>query len=101
MFGVQALVNLAVAMAIFPTKGLTLPFVSYGGSSLLVNAAATGILLNVSRPARRSARDIVPEGVDAPEASALVVDLGRERGPHERTGACSSPAAARGATCSR
>ena len=49
MFGVQALVNLAVAMAMLPTKGLTLPFVSYGGSSLLVNAVATGILLNVSR----------------------------------------------------
>jgi cell division protein FtsW len=51
-FGVQALVNLAVAMSILPTKGLTLPFVSYGGSSLLVNAAAMGILLNVSRPRR-------------------------------------------------
>src|ERR1019366_7965467 len=49
MFGVQALVNLAVALAILPTKGLTLPFVSYGGSSLLVNAVAAGILLNVSR----------------------------------------------------
>jgi cell division protein FtsW len=72
MFGVQALVNLAVAMAILPTKGLTLPFVSYGGSSLLVNAVATGILLNVSRR-RPKQRDIVPEGVDAPEASALVV----------------------------
>jgi cell division protein FtsW len=72
MFGVQALVNLAVAMAVLPTKGLTLPFVSYGGSSLLVNAVATGILLNVSRR-RPKPRDIVPEGVDAPEASALVV----------------------------
>jgi cell division protein FtsW len=50
LFGAQALVNLAVAMAILPTKGLTLPFVSYGGSSLVVNAAAAGILLNVSRP---------------------------------------------------
>lgn len=49
MFGVQALVNLAVAMAIAPTKGLTLPFMSYGGSSLLVNAVAAGILLNISR----------------------------------------------------
>jgi cell division protein FtsW len=49
MFGVQALVNLGVAMAILPTKGLTLPFVSYGGSSLLVNGLAVGILLSVSR----------------------------------------------------
>lgn len=49
MFGVQALVNLGVAMAILPTKGLTLPFVSYGGSSLLVNGFAMGILLSVSR----------------------------------------------------
>ncbi len=49
MFGVQALVNVAVALAILPTKGLTLPFVSFGGSSLLVNAVAAGILLNVSR----------------------------------------------------
>jgi cell division protein FtsW len=49
MFGVQALVNLAVELAVLPTKGLTLPFMSFGGSSLLVNAAAAGILLNISR----------------------------------------------------
>lgn len=49
MFGVQALVNLAVALALLPTKGLTLPFVSFGGSSLMVNALAAGILLNISR----------------------------------------------------
>jgi cell division protein FtsW len=48
MFGVQALVNLAVALAILPTKGLTLPFVSFGGSSLLVNCVAAGIVLNIS-----------------------------------------------------
>lgn len=49
MFGAQALVNLSVALAILPTKGLTLPFLSFGGSSLLVNAVAAGVLLNVSR----------------------------------------------------
>ncbi len=49
LFGVQALINLAVSMAILPTKGLTLPFLSYGGSSLLVNAFAAGILLSISR----------------------------------------------------
>lgn len=48
--GLQAFTNLAVAMGMLPTKGLVLPFISYGGSSLLVNCAAIGILLNVSRP---------------------------------------------------
>jgi cell division protein FtsW len=66
MFGVQAMTNLAVAMAILPTKGLTLPFLSYGGSSLLVNAAAAGVLLNISR--RRS--DGVAANVVAPKAPA-------------------------------
>jgi cell division protein FtsW len=73
LFGVQALTNLAVAMAIFPTKGLTLPFLSYGGSSLLVNAAAAGILLSISRP--RTALPEKSENVKkgaAPSASALV-----------------------------
>ncbi len=49
LFGIQVLVNLAVAMAIVPTKGLTLPFISFGGSSLVVNAVALGLLLSISR----------------------------------------------------
>ena len=56
--------NLAVAMAILPTKGLTLPFLSYGGSSLLVNAAAMGILLNISRQ-----RAPTPSDADAPPSA--------------------------------
>lgn len=47
--GLQAFTNLAVAMGLVPTKGLVLPFLSYGGSALLVNSAAIGVLLNVSR----------------------------------------------------
>ncbi len=49
LFALQALINLAVAMSLLPTKGLTLPFISYGGSSLIVNAIAAGLLLSVSR----------------------------------------------------
>jgi cell division protein FtsW len=45
----EAVVNMLVAVALIPTKGLTLPFVSYGGSSMLVSLAAVGILLNISR----------------------------------------------------
>ncbi|NCO67574.1 MAG: putative lipid II flippase FtsW [Nitrospirae bacterium CG_4_10_14_0_8_um_filter_41_23] len=49
MISLQALINFAVATGLVPTKGLPLPFVSYGGSALLVNLAAIGILLNISR----------------------------------------------------
>jgi cell division protein FtsW len=73
MFGVQALVNLAVAMSMLPTKGLTLPFVSYGGSSLLVNGTAMGVLLNVSRLRRSSDDSRTSEGNVCPEASAFLV----------------------------
>lgn len=67
MFGAQALVNLCVALAILPTKGLTLPFLSFGGSSLLVNALAAGILLNVSRQGMEPAK----EETEAPPPVAL------------------------------
>jgi cell division protein FtsW len=50
--GIQAATNLAVVLGLLPTKGLTLPFLSFGGSSLLVNCAAAGVLLSVSRPGR-------------------------------------------------
>jgi cell division protein FtsW len=47
--GMQAFTNLAVAVGVVPTKGLVLPFISFGGSSLLVNCCAVGLLSNVSR----------------------------------------------------
>lgn len=49
LLGLQAVINMLVAVALIPTKGLTLPFVSYGGSSMLVSCLAVGILLNISR----------------------------------------------------
>lgn len=49
LFGTQAAVNFGVVMGILPTKGLTLPFVSHGGSSMLILGMALGILINVGR----------------------------------------------------
>jgi cell division protein FtsW len=49
MFGLQAVVNIGVSMGALPTKGLPLPFISYGGSALIFHMAAIGLLLNVSR----------------------------------------------------
>ena len=51
MIAVQALVNISVVLGLMPTKGIPLPFVSAGGSSLLVNLIGMGILLNVSQHA--------------------------------------------------
>lgn len=51
MIAVQALVNISVVLGLIPTKGIPLPFVSAGGSSLLVNLIGMGILLNVSQHA--------------------------------------------------
>jgi len=50
--GLQAFINCAVVMGLLPTKGLPLPFISYGGSSLLINLLAMGILMNISGYAR-------------------------------------------------
>lgn len=48
-FGLQAIINMASSLHLIPTKGMTLPFLSYGGSSLLALAIGMGMLLNLTR----------------------------------------------------
>jgi cell division protein FtsW len=65
----QATVNMCVAMGLLPTKGLTLPFVSYGGTSLVVMMGSAGVLLSLSanaQPATRPTRT----GTDMREVTA-------------------------------
>ncbi len=52
LLGGQAMINMGVNMGLLPTKGLTLPFVSYGGSSMLVSCIAMGVLLLIGRETR-------------------------------------------------
>ena len=54
MVGFQAFFNISVVLGLLPTKGIPLPFVSYGGSSLLINLLGMAILLNVSQHASSS-----------------------------------------------
>jgi cell division protein FtsW len=49
MIAAQALVNMSVVLGLLPTKGITLPLVSFGGSSLLINLLGMGVLLNISQ----------------------------------------------------
>jgi cell division protein FtsW len=68
-FGLQAFINLGVNMGLLPTKGITLPLMSYGGSSLLVSCLALGLVLRVdreSRDPRLAPRAAAPSVADAP-----------------------------------
>ncbi len=61
VIGVQALVNMMVGLKMLPPKGMVLPFLSYGGSSLILHLAAIGVLTNISM---KGAEGIVADPVD-------------------------------------
>ena len=54
LFAIQVLINVGVVSGMLPEKGLTLPFLSYGGSSIVVNLAAVGMLIGISRARERT-----------------------------------------------
>jgi cell division protein FtsW len=84
----QALLNMSVVLALVPTKGIPLPFISYGGSSLVPGLAAVGVLLNISQYANLSSRVTWDDGEEEEEFQ-------RARGPRRR------PAPYRGAAVTR
>ncbi len=57
LIGLEAVINIGVSIGALPTKGLSLPFISYGGSALLANMMALGLLINISKdiPAQEGA----------------------------------------------
>lgn len=74
MIALQALINFFVVTGLVPTKGLPLPFISYGGSSLLMNMTAVGILLRLSRaePVGRGTGDLLMEAMRKKKARRTV-----------------------------
>lgn len=69
--GLQSIVSIGVNLGILPTKGLTLPLISYGGSSVLMTCAALGLLLRVSYELDRAERQVARlRGGDAPVPTA-------------------------------
>lgn len=82
---VQAMVNIAVTTSLIPFTGITLPFLSYGGTSLIMSMASIGVLLNISRHtvtyrARETAHE--PRFTKSP---ALVAFIEKARGWHSQT----------------
>jgi cell division protein FtsW len=57
--GLQAFVNIGVNMGLLPTKGLTLPLLSYGGSSMLITLGWLGVLLRINHETQANARPAV------------------------------------------
>ena len=68
LFGIQALVNMAVNLSLLPAKGMTLPFISYGGSSMISMALTMGLALGLTR--RRPSTGVASRMAAPPQASS-------------------------------
>ena len=60
MITLQAVINIGVVIGLLPTKGLPLPFISAGGSSLIISLLEIGVLYNIALHAHSRARDAEP-----------------------------------------
>jgi len=67
LIGLQALINMAVVTNTLPNKGLSLPFISYGGSNLLFMMAGVGVLVSVANHSLKTYGMKVPEQVESNE----------------------------------
>jgi len=76
VIGLQAFLNMSVALSLCPTTGLPLPFISYGGSSILMMLFATGIILNISgSPREKQRKRQVKQTQKGPEVSSKSPDI--------------------------
>jgi cell division protein FtsW len=84
LFGLQALINMAVNIGLLPAKGMTLPFLSYGGSSMLAMALTMGFALGLTRrrPIAGRIRRPLHEGMASEDAK----EAGAPAGAHARSG---------------
>jgi cell division protein FtsW len=73
---IYAIVNAGVTLGIFPTTGLPMPFVSYGGSNLLFSCFAIGVLLNISSQTTMYPREL-PVQLDTPQGGLIDSSKGR------------------------
>jgi cell division protein FtsW len=80
LFGLQAMFNMGVVLGLLPTKGLALPFISYGGTSLIVSLFMAGVLVNIS--ARNPEPRPSPLWTGWRRRTAAAKNRRSDRGPH-------------------
>jgi cell division protein FtsW len=84
LIGLQAFINVGVNTGLLPTKGLPLPFMSYGSNALIVAVMAVGVLLRIDFELRRTSVDPIPEGGFHRERPVPPMTPPRERHKRER-----------------